>query len=439
MRFLLAFSLLAISSSCLADSCALSPSRPLTAEWMRISGRFQLDFVGADLVQSENLNRQGKEIAFGILESCHIGTANLPKQKISQKGIKNNCASDGPDELRLQHATAVAEILLNEDAGLSPNGRLVAAADSNYTFIPGKEPDSNFFPDFSEGSLTKSKCDLSSAVRLLNESGAKIVNNSGILGSWKPTEHQLKSLKPILVTSAGNSPPDIPLSPYKARDYLIAVGTLQSDGTRGGNGGEALAILGPAVTPTPVYTGMGMTSGAAPTVTSSLIIAMSFLPSLDVQTAKQLLKQTATQNSTGVGYLNAYRMARVSKRIEERLSKKRVSATPDAIRSQLNESSLMDFTKEAREAFETAEKNSRQSDCESKKSAEQLYRKAFLLTGDETYRTRLVQYLTEQAAALPSVDKNEQLRAVAFIKTLRSNGERSSAHRPNSIRAGFSK
>jgi hypothetical protein len=151
--------------------------------------------------------------------------------------------------------------------------------------------------------------------------------------------------------------------------------------------------------------GFGGTSGASPAVMASLANAVNFLPDLTPQQAKTLLERTATPNPNawvppgrnGPGMLNAYKLAKVAKKIRDQcqgsadfsICQERAIQDPKSYRFFTSMNEKFSITHGMSSAFpqcvfdrdSTSEVRSTAS-CEAKKEMLDRLRKAVLLNPD---------------------------------------------------------
>lgn len=361
------------------------------------------EVTGWDLIKAERLNRPRNRVPIAIGEN--IDPLDLPLEIFDPESALSNTRSQSTWDV--VHGTAVLHIILNQEIGLAAPGRLVAFTEHDNLVTPHEEwknwtpADHDFFKYLYQGSTpAKTKFDFSDLVQFSNQRQARLINLSVDLGNWKPTVDQFASLSALPVTSAGNDPTDpinYKLSPVKERIQAVVVGGISKSGTQYGTTGPAVDILAPIDIPSflpkgsrkngRVY-GFGLTSGATPIVTASLINVLNQVPELDNLSLETLLKRTSITTRLPINYVNSYKLARVAERIRRRMSKGNSSAL-----EMINRRDIYDFSKEAAITFQKAQAlSSNQTSCGRLGKAIQLARKAFLLDQKPEYREFLSQW-----------------------------------------------
>jgi hypothetical protein len=372
--------------------------------------QWNLEVTGADLVNSEKLVADRKPtVPVGIIEDG-LDFRAIPQDRVSPLLQTNLARTDDTLGEDPRHGTSVTNLIFNPLFGIAAPGFLASFTSRPCDFMKGwTEADTEYYRDHYQGTPFRIRCDLSETMALQEAAGTRILNLSGALGSWKPTEELFRRRSAILVASAGNDPtlPEYPTESLKSHIPAIVVGTITLDGTRAGSWGDAIDILAPNQTPSlssglpeEAWGGLdfGLTSGATPMVTSGLVAVMSYLPDIDVRTAERLLEKASTKTSMDKNLLNLYKLIQSTQRIEARLKQRGVRPTLTSVNQLLDEEGerLFDFRVDAKTAFEEAQKLDSSAPCEAKKQGA-LLRKAFLLNQDESTREALVDFYSTQA------------------------------------------
>lgn len=361
------------------------------------------DVTGWDLIKSEELNTPRARVPFAIAED--LDPIALDEAIFNPRTIVTDSHTTNSREHN-SHGTAVLHIIANSEIGLAAPGKLVSyampvdAADPNWAKWT---PDDTEYIEYRyQGStLAKIKRDFSNVVELANRAGARIINFSLMFGNWKPTIETLNRLHALIVTSAGNDPTDASkykLDPIKELVPGIVVGGISIKGKQYGNDGDAVDILAPNAIPSFLPSRQwghdyrrinyfGLTSGATPIVTATLINVLNLVPELDNSQLEALLKSTAVKARPRVGYVNSYKLTRVADRIRRLLERSSTSLS-DIVASP----SLLDFSAEAESLFKKARQiysRPRNLTCADLNEIERLTRKAYLLDQKPEYRISL--------------------------------------------------
>ena len=326
----------------------------LSAFWGR-------DFIGVDLTQ-EFMSEQSDLHLTKVVSGEIVNLNDLPKENLSeslkQKREEGISVSD-------YHGTQVASIIHGKEPfGISSHSQL-------------KEMD--YFNEFGhdrDHSKTLEKIKKDNSYDLFQSS-----RSGGSDEHWKALAEKKK---PVVIT-AGNYFPELSHK-YKPQfaEKFILVGQLSPLG-----GTTSFSSRSPEVTisaPGRIYSYrrgesrlFNGTSAAQPVVSACLANAISFLPGLTNNEAKELIIKSAipTINSSqnpqlsGAGTINCYKLARVAERLKDQWPNNRESifSTP----------SIYDFSSEARELKDKASSLLLDDNLCSKRERLNLLRTAFLL------------------------------------------------------------
>ena len=221
-----------------------------------------------------------------------------------------------------QHGTAVANLLTSKSPfGVSANGEI------DFLFL---SRDDKWEAD---NDLLEAQIWTGNAYRLglVIDSLPDIVNISRkfdpLVRAFTPPEIQEQytkiAQKTIVVASAGNVFPD-PIESGKRElfDKMIIVGSTEPSGcvTLYSPSNDKVTICAPSGNRRVLQTtgeedgsiAFGGTSGATPLVTGALADVLSFLPTLTVSEARQMLQKTAIISGDNTAVLNYYKLIRVA-------------------------------------------------------------------------------------------------------------------------------
>lgn len=206
------------------------------------------------------------------------------------------------------HGTSVANLIL---------GPMGSAANASFVDLVKADPQENY---------------LQGAVDRMLKARPQLVNMSMMLGRVRHGDENTEANRTflanvnklanstIVVVAAGNNYPQ-ELDPVEKQAPVILVSALNEWGSPAsysqGEGQTTISVPSDGVmtfsgVPTNHFDG---TSAAAPIATGALANALSFLPDLDLDEAKLLLKNTAVSRGTGTGMLNAFKLSLVAKNL----------------------------------------------------------------------------------------------------------------------------
>ena len=368
------------------------------------------ELIGADLVRQEMKDQDPAESPAIAAIDDGMDAKKIPPSRLSSHLNKTPSAKG--------HGTSVACLMLcDSPVGVSATGSMVhvASVTAAQDFIQDQEKFRKFvdcvYPEepineedpyalkrihskFHREILTIAlMINLGEDFDLLRGKKPKLVNFSqeipsadflpGVSDMYMRNFRQLGASGALIIAGAGNSGRILRENDPLQTAPVIVVGSLSPVGdlSKHSNRGKPVTILAPGEDvliedgdKKGVFTG---TSFATPLVTGALANAVAYLPNLNREQATQLLEKTAlpTFNSRaverldGAGTLNAYKVYRVAKRLNES------GKSTDA----LGQEASFDFQSEAEKRWQEASRLLASDSCDSRREGFGELRKSFLL------------------------------------------------------------
>jgi len=255
----------------------------------------------------------------------------------------------------------------------------------------------------------------------------------------------------VLVVASGNDWPK-PLDRNETLVNSVMVGSLYPQGyvSHDSSEGDSLDIAAPSdnLIQSTVGNGkfehFGGTSGAAPLVTGTLGLVMGYLPDLDVEEARLILKGTAIKTSNsfqnppknGAGMLNTLKAVMVAQKLHGKSKADRM-----ALLSSSPDTGIFDFKSESAKAAAQANEylslEDSQKNCEKRLEGFKSLRTAFLLHPTEEVRQKLIelykaQGLSTNAEFYENLDRSSLLKNLAKDSKSPNQGMKQSVARTSS-------
>lgn len=298
-------------------------------------GIFDAGFEGAVLVEQVRLSTELTEYLSNpptdvpyVIQDIYYTDAILKKTGLNREQrdlLLSRYYLQVSTGSRARHGTAVAQLLTGQSPfGVSAHGEI----DFLFLLLKSHPP----VVDRETGKVTLNLEDMNYRLGLVIDSLPDIVNQSASFSPLGkvviPPEIQEQyakiARKTLFVTSAGNGFPD-PIDSGKRElfDKIIIVCSIKPSGDVSlfSPNSDRVTICAPSnsrvlqTTNEEKVRAFGGTSGASPLVAGALADVLSFLPTLTVSEAREMLQKTAIVTRDGSTTLNYYKLVRVAMRL----------------------------------------------------------------------------------------------------------------------------